>query len=76
MTINAYPLQWPAGWKRTGHFDRTPAKFGKASRFEGYGDSKRWISGRELTVAEAVDRVLSELKRMGLGVDGVASEGT
>lgn len=32
MTITAYPLAWPAGWKRTESYRRTRAKFGKASR--------------------------------------------
>lgn len=69
MTPTRYPLQWPTGWKRTNHFDRQHAKFGKASRYEGHGENKRWVSGRDLTVSEAIGRVQSELKRMGIGIE-------
>lgn len=71
MTITAYPLQWPAGWKRTDPAWRVQAKFGKARRQVGYGDNKSWQSARDLTIAEGTARVLAELKRMGLGRDDV-----
>jgi len=50
--INAYPLQWPAGWTRTksGHW--------KNGNFRKHG---KWIS-----VVEAIQRVLDELARMGI----------
>lgn len=60
-TIPAFPLQWPAGWKRTPLSSRTRARFGKAS--SGYGG---YTSRGELTVAQATDRVLGELRRMGV----------
>lgn len=69
MTPTKYPLQWPVGWNRTDHFDRQHAKFGKASRYEGHGENKRWIPGRDLTVSEAIGRVLAELKRMGIAIE-------
>jgi len=69
--ITAYPLQWPAGWRRTEEGLREHARFGKASRNEGYGDSKRWVPGRDLTIFEGIGRVLAELKKMGLGRDDV-----
>jgi hypothetical protein len=69
MTINAYPLQWPQGWKRA--TSRDHAKFGKASRFEKRGDSNHYVAGRDLTVSEGLQRVLDELGRMGLGRDDV-----
>lgn len=71
MTISAYPLQWPAGWKRTDAAWRVQAKFNKARRQEGYGDNRRWVSARDLTIAEGTARALAELKRMGLGRDDV-----
>lgn len=71
MTIAAYPLQWPTGWKRTDHFKRQHAKFGKAGRYEGYGESKRWVMARDLTISEGIGRVLAELTKMGLGRDDV-----
>jgi hypothetical protein len=70
-TITAYPLQWPAGWERTDVAWRREAKFGKARRYDGYGENKRYVPGRVLTIAEGTDRVLAELKRMGLGRDDV-----
>ncbi len=69
--ITAYPLQWPAGWERTYHVCREQARFCKARRQTGYGDSKSWSPARNLTIAEGTDRVLAELKRMGLGRDDV-----
>lgn len=61
MTIPAYPLQWPAGWKRTESSQRTAARFGKASR---HSSMNGWSAGRALTIAEAVDRLCAELSRM------------
>lgn len=69
--ITAYPLQWPAGWRRTEAGDRERARFSKAGRHEGYGDSKRWVASRDLTISEGISRVLAELSRMGLGRDDV-----
>ncbi len=50
-----YPLTWPAGWKRTASYARKPGPFRNDKR-----------PGKELTVADAVDRVLLELERMGI----------
>ena len=50
--IQAYPLQWPIGWRRTNSWQRERSKF-KNSR-------------RELSVMDGVTRVLSELKSMGI----------
>lgn len=66
MTIPASPLTWPAGWKRTPPAARRPARFGKARRTRYDG---RHEAARELTIAEAVDRVRSELQRMGIDDD-------
>lgn len=63
MTINAYPLQWPAGWKRTDSHYRRAGRFGRA-RKQKYDGS--WESSRPVTLTEAVDRVLAELQRMGV----------
>lgn len=55
MTINAYPLSWPDGWKRTKEYARKSANFSVKNR--GY-------SNRQLTVADGVSRVRVELERM------------
>jgi hypothetical protein len=69
--ITAYPLAWPAGWKRTPEIYRNEARFGRARKETGYGDTRKWAPARALTIAEATDRILVELKRMGLGREDV-----
>jgi hypothetical protein len=66
MTIPAFPLQWPAGWKRTPPAERTSARFGKASRARAGGG---WENGRPLTINEGVERTRSELARMDIHAD-------
>lgn len=67
MTINAFPLTWPTGWKRTSPGDRRYGNFGKMQRQNG----RDWKSKADITVADAVQRVLAELKRMGIERDDV-----
>lgn len=69
MTIDAYPLCWPAGWKRTLPGWRKAAQFKKAGKTVRNGDNPRWVPGRELTIAESVERLLKELGRMGVHDD-------
>lgn len=58
MTIPAYPLQWPQGWKRA---ERTkPARFRNAAR--------NWRE-QSLTIAEATGRLLEQLRQMGVDRD-------
>lgn len=61
MDEKAYPLNWPAGWKRTQ--ERTRAKFlGKA----GHAIEGGWEQKKDLTIDQATNRVLAELKRFGV----------
>jgi len=56
-----YPLSWPAGWKRT--VNREQARFSRETHV--YSEGVRTRTGRrELTVSEANDRVLKELRAM------------
>lgn len=65
MTVPAYPLQWPEGWKRTHPSQRNHAQFGrKAASHNG-----NWQTKRELTINEAVTRLREELGRMGISDD-------
>jgi hypothetical protein len=66
MTVEAYPLQWPEGWKRTSEANRRYARFTKsATRTIQYTTgSHSYRQQRALTVSEAVGRVLTELQRM------------
>lgn len=66
MSIPAYPIQWPFGWKRTAPQDRTAARFRKAGKQSGDG---RWQPQRDVTIGEATERVRGELKRMGIHDD-------
>src|SRR6266850_3151352 len=58
-----YPLSWPAGWKRT--VNREEARFRRETHV--YSDGVKQRTGaRELSVSEANDRVLRELRAMGV----------
>lgn len=57
MTISAYPLQWPDGWKRTQPGYRRNANFTKYKK--------------QLSIYDGVQRVMGELGRLGLGRDDV-----
>lgn len=65
MTIPAYPLQWPEGWRRMPGASRTRAKFGRQTQ-SSYGS---WKTREGLTIAQAVQRVRDELARMGITDD-------
>ena len=67
--IRAFPLQWPTGWKRTPSEARVTARFVRRERKSttySDGSSYSWHANRSLTMAEAVQRVLAELQRMGV----------
>ena len=65
--IAAHPLTWPGGWRRTPATARAHAHFGRRTRSSG----QSWSSKRDLTIAESIDRVLSELERFGFGRDDI-----
>lgn len=52
MEINAHPLSWPVGWKRTPAQQQREAKFAR--------------NDKRLTLTQGLDRVLLELQRMGV----------
>lgn len=63
MTTEAYPLSWPTGWPRAK--SRRRAQFGKGELHNPTGQpGMGWRGKRDLTVAEAVKRVLTELERL------------
>jgi hypothetical protein len=63
MTISAFPLQWPLGWKRTDSWQRRGANFGHARRQNRNGS---YTPFRALTLHEAIERVRGELIRMAI----------
>lgn len=71
MTIPAYPLQWPTGWKRTPAAVRTRARFAKKERKYSStpGVNSSWLQSKEVSIADGVERVRGELQRMGIRDD-------
>jgi hypothetical protein len=65
MTIPAYPLSWPQGWKRTPDHRRERARFGRKTQ----SSQGSWQTRTALTITQAVDRVRAELSRMGVSED-------
>lgn len=78
-TIQRYPLQWPAGWRRTAPAERERAKFGKSvpqyrtKYVNGVasGTERSYDRKESLSIADATNRVLEELQRMGASADDV-----
>lgn len=62
--IKAYPLQWPAGWKRTEPTRRRSGNFSKGERRYSDTGGGSWVKYRDLSIADATGRVLAELRRM------------
>jgi hypothetical protein len=65
MTPTRYPLHWPLGWKRTPAAERKSSQFGKRGSAQGVGN---WRPLREVSMADAVERLTGELHRMGINV--------
>jgi hypothetical protein len=63
VTVQRFPLQWPAGWKRTPRHQQRRARFGARSHATG------WSKQRALTIGDALGRVSGELRRLGV-LDG------
>jgi hypothetical protein len=78
-TVQAFPLQWPAGWRRCEPYQRERAKFGKSvpqyrtKYVNGVasGTERSYDRRESLSIAEATARVLEELQRMGIDRDDV-----
>lgn len=61
MSVTKYPLCWPAGWKRT--VNRERARFKRQTH--AYKDGQKlWTGSRGLSVSEANERVVKELRAM------------
>lgn len=67
MTITAYPLTWPTGWKRTPDADRAYGRFGNREQRHG----RSYASLENITIAGATKRLLQELERMAVMPDDV-----
>lgn len=60
----SFPLSWPVQWRRAK--SRTKAKFSRERAFTATS-GQRMTEKKRLSVADAVARLLSSLKRMGVG---------
>lgn len=69
MTIPAYPLQWPAGWKRS--TEQAFGRFGKRTAVKSNYSDNVYQQKKQVTVADAVSRIRTELDRMGLRDDDI-----
>ncbi len=61
--VDAYPLSWPAGWRRTPASSRTRSRFHDTERKS--NGTTSWTAKKDLSVADALDRVVTELHRIG-----------
>jgi hypothetical protein len=66
-TIPSFPLQWPAGWKRTAPGQFMDGRFGKRQS----NPNSTYAQLKSVSVAEAVTRVREELQRMRIAGDDV-----
>ena len=64
-SIQAYPLTWPDGWRRTPAHQRKAALFGKGET-RPVSDTYSHRYKAQLTVADGLTRVLDKLDRMGV----------
>lgn len=74
--LSAFPLCWPAGWKRVAPSQRKNAQFSKrdikyvlSSIFGGQGHS--WSNKKWLTVSDGTGRILESLEKMGISRNDV-----
>lgn len=73
----AFPLQWPMGWKRTAAFERSRAKFGKKTFVDrgrnAEGQQMGWHTKGQLSIGQGTERVLGVLDQMGFNKSVVIS---
>lgn len=69
--VQAYPLAWPAGWKRTPAQQRRSGNFAKGERQYSNDGQRSWQGYTAISVADAIARVLAELGRMRIGREDI-----
>jgi hypothetical protein len=69
----SFPLSWPDGWKRTLANQRIRARFNTKEREYANAQpgqpQRSWLRIKDITVANAIERVVGELSMMGIGRD-------
>lgn len=73
MTIEAYPLTWPAGWPRTKSHQRKRAAFHSSSVVHSETSDYSYRKKSSLTISQATGRVIDELRRLGARGDLIVS---
>lgn len=68
MNTRAYPLTWPDGWARTPASQRKHGHFNKLKP-NAPGENITWRRVQNITVADAIDRILKQLSMMGIDRD-------
>ncbi len=66
--IQAYPLQWPPGWRRKTAQQRTSGRFRDGN---GAYKGESWRSASRVEVWPAIQRILRELSLMGIPRDDI-----
>lgn len=76
MNETRYPLCWPDGWKRVGD-ERRPrkrAQFGRSeTRYDAAQNARMYAGRQRLTVQMAVERVLGEMRSLGVAASAIIS---
>jgi hypothetical protein len=76
MNLQAYPLYWPDGWKRTHRADRRTGTFNKKETeyrppVVPGGQGYNYVRTKNLTVSDGIGRILESLERMGISRNDV-----
>lgn len=69
--IQAYPLQWPAGWRRAVTRERAKFRKGNGSWSQNATGGAQWNGAEKISIADGVHRVLEELGRMSIRRDDI-----
>ena len=60
----AFPLQWPQGWPRTPADQKKPGRFNTKGIHVSAYSNERYTVAQDLTIADAVKRVIGELDKL------------
>jgi hypothetical protein len=63
--VDAYPLAWPSGWRRTSAHLRSRARFHKLERVASQTPGSYYERKSDLTIAGAIDRLAKALQAIG-----------
>lgn len=66
MSIQAYPLQWPTGWKRAPYRDSARFHMTEQKAFSADPSMGSYRGKRDITMEDAIKRVHYELQRLGV----------